>query len=300
MREKHTKIRVFIIGMAYHARVLTEQLQRFAPEELVVKYSEQAPQPRMLEQFDVLHIISAPLTQLFRFRFAQIPIVYHWIGSDVQRIVKDAPLHRRLKKWLIDFTPAFHLTVYEPLRTELARVGIPARLLPLVPAEFPAEPLPLPENFAVLSYIPTQRWDFYRGAQIVEVARMMPRVDFHIVAAPAMENAPPNVRFHGYVDEMRPLYQQCTALVRLTNHDGLSKMVLEALAYGRYVLWNHPFPHCRFVETVEDVHRELLALSKQEDINREGLEFVKQHFHPRVVAKQYVEFYRTITGSANG
>lgn len=286
--------------MAYHARVLAEQLQRYAPEDLVAKYSEQDPQASMLDQFDVLHIISAPLTQLFRFRFTKKPIVYHWIGSDVQRIVKDAPLRRRLKKWLIDFFPAFHLTVYEPLREELARVGINARLLPLVPAEFPAEPLPLPEKFAVLSYVPAQRWEFYQGALILEAARRMPRLDFHIVAAPGMENAPPNVQFHGYVDEMKPLYQQCTALLRLTHHDGLSKMVLEALAYGRYALWNHPFPHCRLVKTVEDVQKELLALSKQEDINREGLAYVTQHFHPRVVAKQYLEFYRTITGPANG
>jgi len=295
----HTKIRVLIIGMAYHARMLAEQLQRYAPEELMVKYSEQV-QTVLLNQFDVLHIISAPLSQLFRFRSAKIPIVYHWIGSDVQRMVKDTPLRRRLKKWLIDFTPAFHLTVYEPLRMELSRVGVDARLFPLVPAEFPTEPLPLPEKFAVLSYLPAQRWDFYHGAQILEIARRMPRINFHIVATPPMENPPPNIRFHGYVEEMKPLYQQCKVLLRLTNHDGLSKMVLEALGYGRYVLWNHPFPHCRLVETVEDVQKELLALSTQEDINREGLAFVTQHYHPRMVAKQYVEFYRTITGSANG
>ena len=285
--------------MEYHARVLSEQLKLFASESLRVRYVGQTLTRREIERCDVLHLISSPLPQLLKARSTGKPVVYHWIGSDVLRIIKDTPLRRRLKKMLIDIAPAIHLAVYEPLRDELAEIGIHSQHFPLVQADFPDEPFPLPKDFAVLCYLPAQRWEFYYGDRVMEIARWLPDIQFHIVAAQSAIGAPGNVSFHGYVEDMKFLYRQSNALIRLTHHDGLSKMVLEALAYGRHVLWNHPFPHCYRVDTVEEITEKLLLLSKTNTINLSGHNFVKQHYHPKVLAKRYVDLYYTIIRQAN-
>ena len=47
------------------------------------------------------------------------------------------------------------------------------------------------------------------------------------------------------------------------SHDGLSNLVLEALAYERYVLWTYPFPGAEAVDTVDVAETRIDELYRQ-------------------------------------
>jgi glycosyltransferase involved in cell wall biosynthesis len=64
----------------------------------------------------------------------------------------------------------------------------------------------------------------------------------------------------GWRNDLRDAYKGATVLVRFTPHDGLSLMVLEALSYGRHVIWTQPFPFVRQVHQYADVEREIVDL----------------------------------------
>ncbi len=290
---KLSPVKVLLTGMPYHASALAEQLERFAGDELEALYSE-TPTAEQFSAGDVLHLISAPLPDLLKLRKYGKPIIYHWIGSDVLRIIEDPPLKRLFKRILIKAAPARHYAVSEPLCRELHQAGIAAAHLPMVQASLPDEPLPLPEKFAVLCYLPEDRWQFYRGDLTLQIAEALPDIDFHIVAAAREGNNFPNLCFHGFVKDMQPLYARCQVLLRMPLHDGLPKMVLEALSYGRQVLWNYPFPHCRFVRDKESAIKILRELSARPVLNSAGHQFVRENYHPEKLARQYLELYRSI------
>ena len=83
---------------------------------------------------------------------------------------------------------------------------------------------------------------------------------------------------------------QTTLYVRPTSHDGLAYLVLEALAYGRYVLWTYPFPGAEAVDTVDVAEARLDELYRQHvegrlSPNHEGREAVLEMFDPAVVRR---------------
>ena len=67
-------------------------------------------------------------------------------------------------------------------------------------------------------------------------------VRFELLATTLKDGLPPNVRTLGWVEDMDSVFRRATVLIRPVMHDGLANMVIEALAYGRYVLWIYEMP----------------------------------------------------------
>src|SRR5438270_14026225 len=63
-----------------------------------------------------------------------------------------------------------------------------------------------------------------------------------------------------WCDDLDAVYRNATVLVRFTQRDGLSLMVLEALAYGRYVVWSQPFEFSTRASNYEEIRSELERL----------------------------------------
>ena len=116
----------------------------------------------------------------------------------------------------------------------------------------------------------------------------------HILAADDIPEDLPNVFAHNFVQDMGSLYRNTSALLRFTIHDGLSKMVLEALSYGRHVLWTESFPHCHLVRNFDDCLKILTSLKKSSTLNIKGHQFVKSNYNPQKIARDYLAFYQKI------
>jgi len=177
---------------------------------------------------------------------------YFWIGTDVADTVEQDAADQDMRRFRRLTDDATHVAVSYQLRDELATIGVPAQVA-WMPARhvYRDAPLPpLPEAFTVLSYVPDFRHDFYGGDMLLEAATRLPDVQFRITAGVGdwAQAKPANVRFLGRVEDMAEEFRGCSCLVRMVRHDGLSGMVIEALSYGRPVVYSARLPHTRFVD----------------------------------------------------
>lgn len=178
-------------------------------------------------------------------RLSGIKIIYTFIGSDVIRIA-EAKRWKRVRAKL-GMKMVHQVTVVAPwLKEELKTLGIDSKVLPAVIVKPQERIWPLPEKFTVLSYVPPDRPGFYGWETILRLARDMPDINFEIVGHDGknLEQAD-NIRFNGWVNPVIPYIQKSNVLLRLTEHDGLSRIVIETLSCERHVIWTYTFPFCK-------------------------------------------------------
>ena len=210
--------------------------------------------------------------------------INHWVGTDVLMALED----RRMRKMARRAAPfiSLHLTVAPWLVEELATAGIRAGLIPLVtPVRYELRRGPAPAG--VLAYLPDDRADFYGGPIVYSAARQLPEIPFAVLAGTqARQPAIPNVRYAGWVDDVAPLYEQYPILLRVARHDGLPKMVLEALAFGNQVIFEYPLEGCRHARTEAEVVSAIRDIVAEGcPINEAGSRLVREHYrHDQVVA----------------
>ncbi len=235
------------------------------------------------------------------------PVVMHWVGSDVLHARDDTAAGRA---WWPMVRRCEHWTEVPWIAKELLTIGIKAKVVPLTTAAFPKEIAPLPERFTVLAYLPSDRADFYGASQILSLAKVFTEARFIVLASTrdaawlADKELPANVEMVGFKRDMHAVYSESTVLVRLTAHDGLSFMVLEALAHGRYVVWNHPLGPYPAIKTYQDAHDRLSRLldlyrAGTLAINRVGATWVRKHLSVDGVGARIRDEFRVLLGRKN-
>ncbi len=215
-----------------------------------------------------------------------IPTLTLWIGSDV---VLHAPFASRAfaeRSW--------HWCVASWLRDELTGAGIEAEVVRITPPHVPHPAPALPPRFAVLAYALQDRGELYGLEFVLELASRRPDIQFFLLGATPAESLPANVAALGWVGDMDAVMARTTIYVRPTAHDGLSNLVLEALANGRYVMWTYPFPGADAVDTVDAAEARLNELHRQYaegrlSPNTEGRAAVIEMFDPVIVREQLLQ-----------
>ncbi|MBE0572442.1 MAG: hypothetical protein IH618_12935 [Ignavibacteriaceae bacterium] len=287
------KIKILLLGEEYHAKVFNEQLENYEKSVFEPKYYNELPSNEVLETFDLFHLISSPIPVIKKLRRYKRPVFYHWIGTDVYRFINDAFIKRFFKKLIINSPIVRNLVVSENLKYELQQYRVESTIFPLTKLKFVDDIPPLPEKFSVLSYVPKNRWDFYHGDLITELSIKMPDVDFHILAA-GKNSGRTNLFFYDFIHDTIPFYKKCSVLLRFTVHDGLPKMVLEALSNGRQVLWNETFPHCFAVNNLDECVEILNKLKLNCPLNTEGKKFVQDSFNESKIIGSYYQLCKNI------
>lgn len=174
-------------------------------------------------------------------RFFNRPIIKHWLGSDVMRANHPLVQAQNATGQIIHWANAPWLAA------ELAQAGISAETVSNLGTEGSVLPMP-PGPLTVLTFLPN--FEFYGGADVFALARALPDIRFLVVANDGRGYPhEPNVEYLGYRGDMREVYERCHVLLRMAEHDGLSRMVCEALAYGRHVVWNYPVVGARLATT---------------------------------------------------
>lgn len=288
------KIKIFLMGEEYHAKEFCEQLEIYEKSVFEPKFYKDLPSNEVLSSFNIFHLISSPLPVIKKLRHYSKPIFYHWIGTDVYRFYNDYFFKRNLKKIIINSSKVFNLVVSENLKCELEKFDINSKILPLTKLKVIDDLPPMPSKFSVLTYIPKKRWDFYNGDLINELSLRLPDIDFHLLAVGEDHSGKPNVFYYNFVEDSSSFYKKCSVLLRLTLHDGLPKMVLEALSYGRQVLWNESFPYCFQVKDLNECIEVLKKLKSDCPINIEGKKFVDDSFSESKIIGDYYQLCNDI------
>ena len=211
---------------------------------------------------DVWYTIGSPIPDRWLHVLARMlrkPRVIHWVGSDVA-LLKSQPLVRRFCR----SDNVTHLAEVDWMIQELADAGIRASLAPLPPhVRIPDGIPPMPETCTVLLYVPRSRGDFYGRNEYEKLFRAFLGKPIRFVVVGGGELTIPagaNVERLGWKADLSGVYERVSALLRFTRHDGLSLMALEALCYGRHLMWSQPFPYGVRVRDYDECERAVAAL----------------------------------------
>jgi glycosyltransferase involved in cell wall biosynthesis len=211
--------------------------------------------------------------------FGKDRIVMHWVGSDTLE-QQEASAAGKSNPWILN--AIHHWADSEWIYREVAALGICCDLVPLPSPRVPNRPPPLPREFSVLVYVPSvERNELYGLDMILEVASQLPQIRFELVGLRdgPVSKAPPNMGLHRRIPDLAEFYQRASVVWRPARHDGLSWMVLEALGYGRHVLWTYPFPGCIQAASASEARAQILRLYQMHQhqklqINEEGVRFI--------------------------
>lgn len=213
------------------------------------------------------------------------PTIHIWAGTDVLKIAHSPGHVERLQLLGI-----IHWAVSPQLVCELAEIGIDARCVTLASAQVPQVLPALPKQFAILTYLPQPSRDFYGQRAIFEAARAMPDVRFTAIGRGSPEAAAPsNVEYVGEVSNIEQYIDAASVLVRMTQHDGLSQNVVEALARGRHVIWTYPYPGVLQACSQHELIEQLQQLRRTHEsgeltVNHAGAQYAAAHHNPATIA----------------
>jgi hypothetical protein len=195
------------------------------------------------------------LSQLATAVALDVPIVRWWVGSDVlNAITRDTVREDALR---VDRIVSENVAVAPHLVDELSTIGIRAHFVPSV-LDPEIVPLSMEEwsggTKPVLIYLPDSRKEFYGLSRIEPVIAANPDIEFIVVADRSHTlDAYPNVENLGWVSDMRAQYSRAGCVLRVTEHDGLPRMLLEALMYGLYAIYSWPLDGCWEARTPEEI-----------------------------------------------
>jgi len=265
VKDREDRVRVAILGQTHWSRHLARLLQRHAPDlvDAVALPGSTAvsllwpwtPRPSVLLRVGFRPGASTPRGIAFDLLWGRIRSalpaatgVYYWLGTDLLRATQDASAGRLRSPFRASLADR-HLAVAPWHLEELEGLGIEAAYLPL-PYELRTDsPSPMPSRFAVLSYLPANRFAYYGGTEVFTLARQFSGVPFRILGADhPPEDAPPNVEYPGRLPSTDAVFKASSVLLRLTYHDGIGGTVLEALAHGRHVIYTFPLPYTNIVK----------------------------------------------------
>lgn len=305
MHPRQQPIRVLVHGLPYFC----EGLQRlFQSPGWDIRFHNAKSLPSMLAlardlyRADLLFIWGARISLGKVLRLARYlrkeKVILFWAGSDVLGAQMQFA-EGMMDPWVASRT---HWAIAPWLAEEVRQLGLPCEHVPLFWLPTVQQPVHLPQEFSVGTYMPAvSRKELYGLNRILEVAQRLPHIPFELVGLieGQIRNAPPNLRILGRTNDMSAFYRRVTVYWRPVSHDGLSFNVLEALAHGRHVMWSYPFPHCHWTKSadmdVAEIDR-LYSLHRAKNLllNQEGMDFIAERFAPERIKKEFLEKWREI------
>jgi hypothetical protein len=207
------------------------------------------------------------------------PRVMHWVGTDIDAARRRPEILDALQRpWIT------HVTEVEWEADELRELGVRAQIAPLPPRIAGAGQVPpLPDRFTLLIYLPRSKQELYGSNELkIIIDALKGRSMKFLVVGGGEAKTHPGIDLEnlGWCYSLENVYERSSALLRLTPRDGLSLMVLEALAYGRHVLWTKEFPYVTKVSSIKAV---IAALNELLILNEAGM------LKPQLEAARFVQ-----------
>ena len=203
-------------------------------------------------------------------------VIRKWSGSDVLYTINDIESCKSTK--ILNNITALNLTSeHIGLVQELATININCALTQQVVTGVTTKNTPLVKGKSVLAYLPDTRYEFYGRIYIENLIKDYPNINFIIIADTKHAlNKYSNVTSLGWVDDMDPVWNKTGLLIRITEHDGFPRSVVEALARGKYVIHNREFDGVWYAANQEEIKFCFERFINSNSVNTAGLDSVNE------------------------
>jgi len=229
------------------------------------------------------------------------PLIRKWSGSDVLYCYNYKKTYKR-SKLLNNLVSQNISSETESLINELKKINFYCTLIkPILsePINFPVTNKNLPQS--VLVYLPDGRENFYGYNQVNQLIPLFRNLHFYIIAnTKNLFDIYPNVTNLGWQDDLDKVWKKTGCLLRLTEHDGVSRMVCEALVRGKYIIFSQKLDGCWQATNIDSAKQHLTNFSKIQTINIKGLKAAKKLLTPHndkillekiLASKRYISYY---------
>lgn len=302
-------MRVLINGLPLFAKRLADELQKYDPKSSYIFLDTYNSKWAQLLFFIYLPFSdcvismngvtdnSGSLNLVLKWKKK---LILQWMGTDVllamERFQKGT-----IERKYIDYASNF--VDSEWLFDEVKSINVPVEYLYFksVEVEVCTEKY---KCISVVSYINESRQEFYGIRRIAEIACVFPSIDFHLYGLKKSEfPTPSNIYFYGWVtpETFAKRLKETPIFLRLTEHDGFSVSVIEALAYGCEAIMMMPFELAHLAENTKDAIAKMQKIistieAREMKPNQSLIEAVKLRFNPEILAKKYIQKLKEIVG----
>jgi hypothetical protein len=158
------------------------------------------------------------------------------------------------------------------------------------------------KRISVMSYVAENRQAFYGMEHIAELAKAFPDIDFQLFGLSKSDfPITSNVHLNGWVsaDEFENRLRETPIFLRLTEHDGFSVSVIEALGAGCEVMMSLPFELTYLARNTNEAIEGMKQLiekieSRGMKPNEEMMDHVKTRYNPETLATKYIQKIKEI------
>ncbi|MDG2154121.1 MAG: hypothetical protein P8K10_09335 [Crocinitomicaceae bacterium] len=159
------------------------------------------------------------------------------------------------------------------------------------------KPLDRYPDIHVLSYIAQNKQEFYGIKKIIKAAEQFPSIEFRIAGMTKCDfKIPDNVKAIGWLDSvgMERELKNAAIFVRMTDHDGFSVSVIEAISIGAEVIWSHNAECVHYVQNIEELNHAIkntVEKIKNRDYkpNQKTIDFAKTYYGKSELMHNYIQ-----------
>lgn len=226
-------------------------------------------------------------------RFLKKKIIIHWIGSEVLNLKKS-------HYWSIQGS----FSVSKSLLFELSKNRIESFWLPLFfPLKYINE---LNQNdyineHAVLFYLVDNKEEFYGVKYLLQLAKKFETIIFYVIGSSSMVFPYKNIINKGFIcdNQLHELFKKITIYVRITEHDGLSQLILRSLSFGITVISNTDHPFVINFDPTANCNDDLLYMMRQilgskPRINQDSINYMNEFYNHSTQFDRYFNAFKNI------
>ncbi len=182
-----------------------------------------------------------------------VRLIRNWSGTDALK-VSQYPI---VAEDAVSLDKIMHSNIcscHQGIIDKLEAAGLQSSLLPQI-IDFGEQEI-LESQFVkegVLVYLPSARRKFYGGDIVDELIAKFPDMTFYILADTETSYDAENVENLGWLEDMSEIWDKVGLLLRVTEHDGYPRMILEAQRREKYVIHsNENLPGVIFADNLAD------------------------------------------------
>ena len=255
------------------------------------------PRFREIKDVDIIYgaYFQSAWTWFFIGKLAKKKTLCHWVGSDSLLAIKNKK--RRIQTKLFSRYVDIHVAVSERIKEELSEIGYESIVL-FHGSDIEPEHMALPKKHAALIYFTEDREKLYGLKRIIAISKIFTEIDYYFIGHFDTERyselyPQKNLHFLGFVN-LEELWPKITVVIRMTEHDGFPKTMVEAYSKGRYAIHNYPLPGVIHCQTDDDVIRELKKIVDENQINKDGIKLFEEQFHFDKFLKKFEEICQAL------